>query len=93
MNLLIEMFELATGIAEEEFALDPDGEAEEIGEEQSAVKRDALEVAMQDEAAPGSEKMQLVHQAETQRKENQRSDEDGVGEHWRQFPNAWSSWT
>ena len=29
VNLLVEMFELAAGIAQEELALDPDGEAED----------------------------------------------------------------
>jgi hypothetical protein len=39
---LVEMPEFAARIAQKELALDPDGEAEKIGEEQSAVKRDAL---------------------------------------------------
>ncbi len=50
MDLLIEVPELAACVAQEELALDPDGEAEDVGEEQSAVERDALEVAVQDEA-------------------------------------------
>jgi hypothetical protein len=59
--LLVKVFELASGVAEKELAFDPDGEAEKVGEEQSAVKSDALEIAMQDQAAPGSEEMQFVH--------------------------------
>ncbi len=51
MYLLIEVSEFASGIAEEELALDPDGEAEQVGKKQSAIDRDALEVAVQDEAA------------------------------------------
>lgn len=93
MNLLVEMFEFAAGIAQEELSLDPNGEAEEIGEEQSAVERDALEVAMQDEAAPRSEKMQFVHQSKTEREKDESGDKDGIGKHGNQFPNAWSSWT
>jgi hypothetical protein len=56
MYLLVEMPEFAAGVAQEELALDPDGEAEDVGEEQSAVKRDALEVAVQDEMRHGTRK-------------------------------------
>ncbi len=52
MDLLVEMAELPPGVTQEELALDPDGEAEQVGEEQSAVKRDALEILVQGEAAP-----------------------------------------
>ena len=93
MYLLVEVFEFAAGVAQEELALDPDGEAEDVGEEQSAVQRDVLEVAMQDQAAPRHKEMQGVHQPEAERKKEKRSDEDSVGEHGGQFPNAWSSWT
>jgi hypothetical protein len=79
--LLIEVTELATCIAQEELALDPDGEAEDVGEEQSAVKRDALEVAVYDQAAPRSEEVQRVHRPEAEREKNQRGDEGGVGDH------------
>ncbi len=50
MYLLVEMPEFAARIAQEELALDPDGQAEKIGEEQSAVKRNALKTGMGNEA-------------------------------------------
>lgn len=93
MNLLVEMFEFAACIAQEELALNPNGEAEDVGEEQSAIERDALEIAVKDQAAPRSEEVERVHEPETQREEEKRGDENGVGKHRRQFPNAWSSWT
>lgn len=79
--LLVEVFEFAARVAQEELAFNPDGEAEDVGEEQSAVKRDALEVAMQDEVAPRREEVQGVHEPEAEREEEKRSDEDSVGEH------------
>ena len=91
MYLPIKMFEFASGVAKEKLALDPNGEAEDVGEEQRAVKRDALEVAVNDQVAPRSEKVQRVREPESKSQEEQRSDEDGVGKHRRQPPNAWSS--
>ena len=38
MYLPIKMFEFAAGVAQERLALDPDGQAENIGEEQHAGK-------------------------------------------------------
>src|ERR1700728_3209314 len=73
-DLLIEVPELAACVAQEKLALDPDGKAEEVDEEQSAVKRDALEVAVQDEIAPRHEEVQLVHRPEAEREKNQRGD-------------------
>jgi hypothetical protein len=48
MDLLVEMPELATGISQEELAFNPDGQAEQVGEEQSTVESDALEVGVED---------------------------------------------
>ena len=81
MYLLVEVFEFAPGISQEELALDPDGEAENVGEEQSSIDRDALEVAVQDEAAPRHKEMQLVHEPETEREEDERGEENGISEH------------
>jgi hypothetical protein len=75
------MFELASGVAQEELALDPNGQAEKVGKEQSAIKRDAPEIAVQNQAAPGSEKMQFVHQAEPKRKKDKSGDKNCVGDH------------
>ncbi|NYF91374.1 hypothetical protein RBB79_17255 [Tunturiibacter empetritectus] len=82
LNLLIEMPELATGISEEELTLDPDGDAKDVGEEQSAVKRDALKIVMKNEAAPGSEEAQFRAQPESEREKDQSGNEYSVGEHW-----------
>ena len=91
MYLPIKVFEFASGVAKEKLALDPNGEAEDVGEEQRAVKRDALEVAVNDQVAPRSEKVQRVREPESKRKKLERSDEDGIGKHRGQSPNAWSS--
>lgn len=79
MNLLVEMFEFAARVAQEESAFDPDGEAENVGEEQSAVERDALEVLVEDETAPRNQEAQLMAEPEAERKKDQRGDEDGIG--------------
>lgn len=81
MYLLIKVFEFAARVAQEEFALDPDGEAEDIGEEQSAVKRDAFEIVVQDETAPWNQEAQLRAQPEAECKKDQRGDKNGVGDH------------
>ena len=57
MCLPIKMFEFAAGVAQEKLALDPDGETKDVGEEQNAIKCDALAVAMDDEAAPWSQEV------------------------------------
>ena len=80
MYLLIEVFEFAAGVPQEELAFDPDGEAEDVGEEQSRVERDALKVAVEDEAAPRSEEEELIAQPEPKCEKDQRSDEDGIGD-------------
>ena len=79
--LPIEVFQFASGVAQEKLALNPDGEAEDVGEEQRAVKRDALEVAMNYQVAPRSEKVQRVRKPESKCEEEERSDEDSVGKH------------
>jgi hypothetical protein len=81
MDFLIEMSEFAACIAEEELALDPYGEAEDIGEQQSAVQCDAMEVVVQDEVAPRHKEVQLVHGPEAEHKENKSGYKDGVGDH------------
>ena len=91
MYLPIKMFEFASGVAKEKLALDPDGEAEDVGEEQRAVKRDALEVAMNYQVAPRCEKVQRMREPKSECKEKESRDEDSVGKHRRQFPKAWSS--
>src|ERR1019366_9030616 len=78
---LVEVLEFAACVAQEELALDPDGEAEDVGKEQGAVECDALRILVQDQAAPRHEEVQFVHKAEAERKKDQGSDEDGVGEH------------
>ena len=91
MYLPIEVFEFSSGIAQEELALDPDGEAEDVGKEKRAVKRDALEVMVKYQVAPRSQEVERVREPESKCKEKERSDEDSIGKHRRQFPNAWSS--
>ena len=81
MYFLIEVPELAARIAQKELALDPDGEAENVGKEQSAVERDALEIVVQDETAPRHQEVQLVHRPEAEREKDERGDEDGISEH------------
>ncbi len=44
MYLLVEVFEFAARIAEEELAFDPDGETENVGEKQRAVCSNRLQV-------------------------------------------------
>lgn len=46
MYLLVEMPEFAARIAQEELSFYPDGEAENVGEKQGAVKGDASQVAV-----------------------------------------------
>ena len=58
MYLPIKMFEFATGIAQKELALDPDGEAEDVGEEKTAVKRDAPEVTVKYQVPPWSKEVE-----------------------------------
>ncbi len=79
MYLLVEVFELASGITKEELAFDPDREAEKVGEEQSAVDRDGLPVLVEDQIAPRNQEAQLVHQPEAEREEDERGDEGSVG--------------
>jgi len=81
MDLLIEMAELAARVAQKEFPLDPDGEAEDVGEEQSAVKRDALEVVVQDQVASGREELHLAREPEAEREEDQRGNKCSIGDH------------
>ena len=81
MDLLIEVLELAASVAQEELALDPDGQAEDIGEEQSAVKRDAPEIVVQDERAPWGEKDELPRHPEDEREKEQCGDKDSVSDH------------
>ena len=40
MYLPIKMFQFASGVAQEKLALDPDGEAKDVGEEQNAIERE-----------------------------------------------------
>ncbi len=70
MYLLVEMPEFAARVAQEELAFDPYGQAEKIGEEQSAVKRNALKTGMDNEAAPRDEEARLMAQPEAQPAEN-----------------------
>jgi len=79
--LLVEVFEFAACIAEEEFAFDPDSEAEDVRKEQSGVKRDALKLMVEDDAAPRSEEPQLRAQPETEREKDQCGDKHRIGDH------------
>ncbi|MBW4026533.1 MAG: hypothetical protein HIU93_03965 [Acidobacteria bacterium] len=83
MDLLVEVFEFAACVAQEELAFDPDGEAEDVCKEQRAIERDAAEVLVQDQAAPGREKAKLAAQPKAERKKDQRGDKDGIGDHER----------
>ena len=80
MYLLVEVFEFAAGVSQEELAFDPDGEAEDVGEEQSAVEGDALKMMVEDEAAPWSEEAQLIAQPEAECEKDKRGDEYCIGD-------------
>jgi hypothetical protein len=86
VDLLVEMGELAPSVAQEELALDPDSESQNVHEQQCRVGCDGLPVTMEDQAAPGHEELQLVHQTKAQREKNQRGDKNGIGIAWHSVP-------
>jgi hypothetical protein len=57
VNLLVKMRELATGIAQEELAFDPDGQAKNVYKEQRAVCRNGLPVAVKDQVTSRNEEL------------------------------------
>src|SRR5712691_2435001 len=81
MYLLIEVFEFSSGIAQPELALDPNGQAENIGEEQKAIEEDSAPVFVPEQGAPADEETQLAHEGKRQRQKNDNCDKDCVSQH------------
>lgn len=81
MNLLVEMFELSSGVAQPELPFEPNSEAEKVREEQAAIKEDGSRVFMPNERAPRDEKLQLAHERKSQRDKNHECDKKGISKH------------
>jgi hypothetical protein len=52
VNFLVEVFEFPAGIAQPELAFDPDGDAENVAEQQEAIKENAAPVLMPEQRSP-----------------------------------------
>jgi hypothetical protein len=81
VDFLIEVFEFPSGIAQPELALDPDGQAENVAEEQKAIEEDAAPVFVPEQSTPGDEETQLADERKRQRQKNHYCDKDCVGQH------------
>src|SRR6185437_1614246 len=79
--LLIEVFEFSSGVAQEELALDPDSEAQDIGKEQPAVESDLLAVTVNEQKTPGNEKAEFASQPDSKREKDQCGNKNCIGQH------------
>ncbi len=79
VNLLVEMFQFASGITEPEFAFDPDRETENVREQQKAVEKDAAPVFMPKKGTKWNKEAQLAHKGKGQRKEDHRRNKECIG--------------
>ena len=68
--LLVEVSKFAACIAEEELALDPYGEAEDVNKKQHTIENRCAEIAAQDQAPPWGEELHLPRNPEEQREKN-----------------------
>src|SRR6266852_6276240 len=75
------MFELSSGVAQPELALDPDGEPKNVCEQQKAIEEDAAPVFVPEQGAPGDEEAQLAHERKGQRQKDHGCDKDRIGQH------------
>ena len=71
VDLLIEMGEFAAGVAEEELALHPDCQPQDVQKEQGAIGGDGLPVLVEDQVAPRYEEAQFMRQPKAERKKDQ----------------------
>jgi hypothetical protein len=81
MDFLVEMREFAARITQEKLALNPDGGSQNVHKQQRAIRSYRFPVVVKYQVTPGDEEAQLVHQAEAKRKEDEGSDENGIGNH------------
>src|SRR5215469_6725391 len=81
MNLFVKVDELASGVLQEELALNEHNQRNGVHHKQTAIESNGWQVVVEDQIAPGNEESQLPHKKEEQRKNDSCSSEQCVGNH------------